>query len=307
MTRVSTFGQNQALLGGINRQQVELDRVQTQISTGKKSENFQGFASEASTLVSARALEARLVAYQKTNQSLNTRLDLTNTQLEQLVSAARDLRQSVLEAVAGQDGSGFGPTLEAQFGQSIAALNSNIGGNFLFSGARTNIAPVSVATLGDLQALPNVTDAFRNDDLRSQARIADNTDIDFGFLADEIGTDLLQAFRTIADYNSGPNGPIAGRLNQTQVDFLQSQLAAIDGAIERIQTAQLENGTYQKRVSELAITMEERADSVKVFISDIEDVDPAEAITRFNADRSALEASFRVLGSLSQLSLTRFL
>jgi flagellar hook-associated protein 3 FlgL len=166
---------------------------------------------------------------------------------------------------------------------------------------------VTVSTIADLQALPAVADAFRNDDLRSQARIADNTDISYGILADEIGTNLLQSFRTIADYSTGPNGPLSGKLNQTQIDFLRTQLAGLDTAIERIQTAQIENGINQKRVSELSVTMEERADAVKVFISDIEDINPAEAITRFNADRSALEASFRVLGSLSQLSLTRFL
>ncbi|MEX0300304.1 MAG: flagellin [Kordiimonas sp.] len=46
---------------------------------------------------------------------------------------------------------------------------------------------------------------------------------------------------------------------------------------------------------------------LETFIADLEDVDIAEAVTRLNNDQVALEASYRSIGSLSQLSLLRFL
>ena len=42
-------------------------------------------------------------------------------------------------------------------------------------------------------------------------------------------------------------------------------------------------------------------------ISDIEDVDMASAVTRLNGDQTALQASYKVMAQLSQLSLLNFL
>jgi flagellar hook-associated protein 3 FlgL len=307
MSRVGTYAQNNAMIGAIGRQTSNLNTVQTQINSGKKSEDFRALSGEATTLVSARSLKARYLSYEKVNQGLEVRLTTVDAQLDEMLTAARDFRQSLLTAIASEDGSALLPSMDAQFRQAVGALNSQHGGHFLFSGARSDVPPVTPQTLAQLQALPTVADGFTNDDLQAQARIADNLDVTFGFLADDLGGPLLNGFRAVADYHSSPQGPLQGKLSVTQIAWLKTQLPAIDSAIERLQTRQLENGLQLKRISDMSVDMRERANGLETFISDIEDVDMAEAISRFNADQTALEASYRVLGSLSQLSLAKFL
>ena len=52
---------------------------------------------------------------------------------------------------------------------------------------------------------------------------------------------------------------------------------------------------------------EEQMTFTKTFITEIEDVDIAEAITRLNQDQLALESSMGVMAQISRLSLLDFL
>jgi flagellar hook-associated protein 3 FlgL len=307
MSRIGSFAQNQALLGGLARQQLDLAQSQTQVQTGKKSHDLQGLAKEATTLVSARSLKARYDSYETTARTLGLKLTAVDAQMEQMVEAARSLRESVFQAVSNNSGIGLGTIMEQHLRTAIASLNADVGGEFLFAGARITQAPVAITSMADLQALPAIGDAFRNDTLKASAKLADNLDVQHGQLASELGTPFFSALRTLADFNAGPSGPFADPLTPDQAAFLTSQLAPLDAVIGQLQTRQMENGLTQNRTDALRQDMTERAKALEIFIGEIEDVDIAEAVSRLQADQTALEASYRVLGSLTQLSLARFL
>lgn len=307
MTRVGSFAQNQAMLGGLARQQLDLATAQVQVNTGKRSEDLRGMAGEATTLVSARSLRSRYESYEATARTVGVRLTAVDTQLSALVDSARALRESLLGAIANETGLSLPTLIDNHFRTAVSALNADLAGEYLFGGGRVSTPPVAVATLDDLQTLPDVTEAFRNDQLKPSARLADNLDIEHGQLASDLGVPLFAAFRDLADFNDGPDGPFGQRLSDAQRSFLEGQLASLDTVIQGLQTRQMENGLNQQRAEQLRIDMGERAVNLETFISEIEDVDIAEAISRLQADQTALEASYRVLGSLSQLSLARFL
>ncbi|MBY0339392.1 MAG: hypothetical protein K2X11_22455, partial [Acetobacteraceae bacterium] len=66
-------------------------------------------------------------------------------------------------------------------------------------------------------------------------------------------------------------------------------------------------GVAERRM-ELARTRHEAVTgALRAQLADIEEVDMAEALTRLQATRNALEASYRAIGSLANLTLTRFL
>ena len=66
-------------------------------------------------------------------------------------------------------------------------------------------------------------------------------------------------------------------------------------------------GTDQQVLDEVRDRHIETLNFTKVFISDIEDADAAEAVANLNQDRLALEGSFRVLAQISRLSLLDFI
>jgi flagellar hook-associated protein 3 FlgL len=61
------------------------------------------------------------------------------------------------------------------------------------------------------------------------------------------------------------------------------------------------------RADELLEEHQEQETFMLNFISDIEDVNMAEAITRVNNDQTALEVSYKLTSELSRLSLLNFI
>ncbi|MEM7569879.1 MAG: flagellin [Pseudomonadota bacterium] len=307
MTRVSSFGQNQALLQGILRNQTELFDAQRQVNTGKKSDEYRGIADQATTLVASKSLYSRTDAYQTIAEDVGRQTSVYDLQLGLVLEGARGLREQILTAVGNNDATGFTLTVEENFGLAVDALNTKVGNRYIFAGAVASQEPVLVDTLDDLQALPAIADAFDNDQLKASARISDSVSIEYGQLADETGAALFQVFRDIADYTDGPSGPLDGELNDTQIAFLTSQIAVLDTAIQDIQKQQLLNGLNQRRLEDTATQQENQKIFLETFIADIEDVDITEAITNLNNSQTALEASYRVVSQTARLSIVDFI
>lgn len=307
MTRVSSFGQNQALLQGILRNQSQLFEAQKQINTGKESDEYRGVAEQATTLVASKSLFSRTDAYQTISQDVGRATDVYDVQLGLMLAGARDLRQQLITFIANNDATGFDLIVGENFGLTVDALNTKVGNRYIFGGAAASSQPVTTPDINSLQALPNVADAFDNDPLKAVARVSDSVTIEYGLVADELGTDLLQVYRDLADYSDSPAGPVDGELDQAQAAFLTTQLAAIDGAVQNIQRAQMLNGLHSRKLEDLSSQHEDQKIFLEVFISGIEDVDITEAISRLNNTQTALEASYRVVSQTTRLSIVDFI
>lgn len=307
MTRVASFSHNQSMLHGILRNQDAWFTAQQQINTGKKSQDYKGIASDASSVVSARSLMERAETFKKTTQHLDQALSTYDLQLDTMLKTTRSLRQTVLSALSTGDAQGFKQTLESDFGMVASSLNTSIGGSYLFSGSQTATKPFVANTLDELVALPAVGDAFANDQLKASSRVTDTFEMEYGLLANEVAEPVMEIMKALKVFNDGPSGPIDGKLNDTQKTFLKDQMEKLDIAIQGMQNHQVANGLRQKRIEEVSEQMSQQRDYWEVFISDIEDVNMAEAVSRLQNDQAALEASYRVMGTLTQLNLSKFI
>lgn len=317
MVRVSSFGQQQLLLQGIFQNQNSLAEAQRQITTGKRTDEFRGLAGETSTVLGTRSFRARIETYQETIATVRGRLDANDVQLGGIIEALEALKENIQVGLANRQAAGFEPLLGTTFSFAINSLNSNLDGSFLFSGARTGLAPVNVASLPELQTLSGVTTptattadiegAFDNASEAFRARIADNVDIEFGLLADDVATEAFTVLLNLYNFTNSAAGPLDGELDQTQFDFFQAQLGELDNAITGIREQQVRNGLIFQR---LDVADEQLTDTnlfLETFISDLEEVDIAEAITRLENDQLALQVSYQAVATLNQLSLLNFL
>lgn len=307
MPRVASYSHNQSLLQGLLRNQGDLYKVQQQINTGKKAQDYRGIASDASTVVSARAAFTRTQAYQNTAKEVGQTLSLVDLQLGSMLDNAQSVKDAILGALALGDGQGFMDSIEASFGMIASSLNTKVGNSYLFAGGQTGEKPFAVGSLNDLVALPSVDDAFANDQNRASVRLTDTFTMQYGILADEVAKPLMEAFRVLQAFNNGADGPIDGTLTPQQVSFLESQISVIDSAVKSMRSVQVSNGLRQSQIEDVTTQLDQQGDYFETFISDIEDVNMAEAITRFNNDQAALEASYRVIGMLSQLNLSKYI
>lgn len=307
MTRVSSFGHNQSMVNSLLQNQSRLFEVQRQINTGKKADEFRGYTREAETLLSARTLKSRTDGYMSVAKEIRRKLDTNELQMEGIRSAADDLKQTIIDALGQNQAISFSESLQQAVASALSALNTQIAGNYIFAGSRTDTKPVAAQSLADLVAAPSVASLFQNDTEKLSGRVGDNVEIEYGLIASDIATDLLTSLKALADYDAGPFGPLDGPLTAAQRSFLQTEMANLTTAIDTVQSYISQNALRQNRAEDVVETLDASNNFLEVFISDIEDVNLTEAATRLNGDQLALQASYNIMGQLSKLTLLNYL
>lgn len=307
MTRVATFAQSQFLFNELQRIRQQTFETQTQIATGKKAQTFQGLGGDAGVLVSARALDQQTEQFKNQIASVESRLKIQDIHLTTVHEAAEELHQAVLDAIAVDNADGLMVKVENIYERVSALLNTKYDGEYIYSGSLTDVPSVNGSQLSDLVAAATASDVFQNNALQKQVRVDTNIMIEIGVLADDVAGELFGRLKAIADFDAGGGGPLSGKLTQAQQNFLTGELAALSQAAENAVANTARNGR-QIEQAEGALVRHEATDVyVKGLISDIEDVDIAEAITRLNQDQLATEAALNTIAQLSNLTLLNYL
>ncbi len=307
MTRVSTAGQSQILIQSMLRNQTRTFDDQLQITTGKRAQDFGDLGNDAVTALGARAFRDRTGTFRDVIKTVEGRLSANDVQVGGLLDIARDMRQELLTFVAQDQALSFDEVLQSAFGAISSALNTKIGGQFIFAGSKTDVPPVTSDQISDLIAAVAAGDLIVNDNKPAVARISDGVELQFGLLASDIATPLFESIKRLAEFDAGVNGPLDGPLTAVQRAFLETELALMDQAVDTAQKFQVENGLRQNRILAIDQQHSDTEGFLEIFISEVEDVNLAEAISRLNLDETALEASFRTFGALANLNLLRFI
>lgn len=306
MTRISTLNQQQSVIGQMLRSQIELADSQRQVSTGYKADRYEGLARDTAALVSARAIESRTTQYIELGQQINGQLSLQDTGLSTIYDAAKNLRDSLLSSLANNSGRVIVPELESAFVSGKSVLNTRYAGKYLYSGARTDVPPFNAVDLADLSVLASpIASFFYNNQQKAQVRMDQNQIVEYGVLADEMGKDFMASIKRLGEYNAAT--PFGVSLTPADRAILQTELTNLDAVMSGIIKLQANNGFTGKRIESIISRHESLAIVNKQLIADISEVDMAEAITRFNQDKLAVESSYNLLRQMTQISLLNFL
>lgn len=302
--RISTAAASQSALMDLMKAQRESYEAREQLATGKKAADLKGYANAAETILTARAAQTRAEGFIDANQRLASRLEVQDLAYRELSDAASELRQTLTTI----DGTALMNNVQAAFDKVVSALSTKFSGSFVFSGMRTDAAPITASTLAELQAaLPDVSAVFQDASRRQSAQINGETVLDVNRTATEVVGDLMAVFERIADFNDGPNGPFNGPMTAAQQAFVETEIANVIDAFDTINDAMAENGSKQARIEASIRGHQERSDYLSTMIADLEDADMAEAATRLTQAQTAVEVSARTFASLSQVSLLPFL
>ena len=227
--------------------------------------------------------------------------------LQSLVNVAKDLREVVFGAMNANSGLALRTTIDDLYGTTVSLLNTRDGNRYIFSGSRTDTAPVVSTTPAALEALGagNELLAFTNNSLKSQAKVDDNLTVTYGVLASDIAEDLFEIMQDLMIYETA-NG-FDNPMTTAQQAFLVSKIADLNTAFDTLNVAQATNGSVMSTLEDVQRRHDEDRNFLRSLIGDIEDVDLAEAITRLNQEQLALEASFQVFSTLNRITLLDFL
>jgi flagellar hook-associated protein 3 FlgL len=138
--------------------------------------------------------------------------------------------------------------------------------------------------------------------------VAENTSVETGYLANELGTDIFQIFRDIKAYHDNTaTGPLTGKPTGAQKAFLTAQLSLLDAARGATIDVASRNGSLQKRIDQMAVSHTAQITSLNDLVSDRTDADLAQAVTDLQLAQIAVQASAQVVSQLREVTLLNYL
>ncbi len=308
MTRVATFGNYQSALLNLMTAQTRAANAQERVSTQKNATDLTGFGRQSETLTAMKGAQSRIQGFIDTSDAVSARLTTQDIAMGQIKDAINGVRDALGGAVATESGGSLMLELEGHFQAARGGLNTRHHGGYLFSGASTSTTPVTAANLPELLAAPSVASLFSNDTLKTASRVAEGTTLETGFLADELGTDILSILRDIQSFHTTPgSGPLDGKLTQPQKAFLSTQLARLEQAGTAVVDKMAKTGSLAKQVDNITDGHKAQKIALDELIAGRTDADMAEALTDLELSQVAIQASAQVISQLRQVSLLNYL
>jgi flagellar hook-associated protein 3 FlgL len=300
MARIATIPLQMLQSDAIARAQGKLSAAQTQLATGRRSEDYAGLGTDAAISLSGRSAIAAQEGYLAVSQRLQTQLSLVNSNLEGAHDAGTELRNALIRAVGTGEAPGLQESIQLAFGQFRASMNANGEKGYLFAGGGKE-APFQASSLSDMQGVA-ADSLFRNGEVRATARVADGVDLEYGVVATDVGLGLAQAFKTLAEA-----GPFGERPTPAQMTALTEAVDQFRTGLQALSEGSSANGRRQARLEQFEAQAEERKTVMQELVGTAEDADLGRVAVEITQQQAVLEASYGVLARLSRLSLLNYL
>src|SRR5437868_3437906 len=147
MTVINSVGNSNILLGqSIVDLKNQLDTIQTQLASGRKSTVYSGMGINEGFAIFARSQISNLSAFSTTMTNINTTIDTTNTALTAFGDIATQVKSAAGSGGAIVTGSGQTvgqQTALLQLKSMLEILNTQAGDRFLFSGSAIDTPSVA--------------------------------------------------------------------------------------------------------------------------------------------------------------------
>lgn len=296
--RIASFSQTKSILDGNLRIQKQYSETQIQISSGLKSPNYQGISKDTNQLLNLETELDSLKTQTENARLAQNRSEATFDSLGSILSTA-DTFLSDLQGAVSNSG------ITAAQLQSIATLNLNdttnnlnttLSGRHLHGGSDTANPPVDLSGYGG-QLIPSSADTSyyvgNQDQLSVEA--AEGFTVNYAIRADNPAIEkIMRAYDLVM---TTPND--SATLNEA-FSLLRS---GIDETAELKATVAQNSQILSNRVAE----NEEDMVLVENMITDIKEIDIAEASIKLRQLESQLEASYSVTTRVLDLKLSDFL
>jgi len=298
MSRVTSFSSSALMLADVFDAQRALTRAQSQIASGKKVQKASDGPAEVVASLDSRAQLRR-----------SEQLDRNAGVARQWLAASDGATQSIIERVSAvrslliqANSAPSGPNTRTAIADQINSLrqsliesaNTTVLGRPIFSGtAGGQLAYDSTgAYLGDAgTVIVPVTRAVNLQVARTGPEV-------FGVSnpSDPANGDLFQMLTSLSQ--AVMNGDSAA---------LTAGLSKLDTATDRVQRVQVELGSRLNQVNDLRSAAAANDTELKAAISQLEDIDLAEATIAFKSREASYQAALQVTARIIQPSLLDFL
>jgi flagellar hook-associated protein 3 FlgL len=269
-----------------------------QIGTGKVAQRFREVAPDADRLLATKDTLHQISHYRANNDLVAKRLEV----MESSVGSLRDVgtRLKVLLIQRLDHGSAvpgvITPEVQHLLEQAVSDLNVDFNGRFLFSGTRTDTAPVVLDPAFAAFGGPDDT-YYRGDAVTLSVRADTEREVAYGMTADRAGfQELIGALRAALEGDGSDDRAL-----------LENALALVNAALPKVSDYRSELGAGQAALERINLGHGDAEIYLERQISDIENVDLTEAITRMTQDQMVIESAMATIARLNQVTLAEFL
>lgn len=316
MTRVATAGNYQSALLNLMTAQSRAELAQERMGSEKIATDMAGYGRGAEQLTSLTSTQARLEGFIGAGESAAARLSAQDLAMGRIYEAGTGAREAIANGLAAGSITNLMTELGLHYQNVQGGLNAEHQGSYLFSGGRGDVAPATAKTMADLAAAPSTASTFANDSLKQKSRIDENTMVETGFLANEIGGPLTEVFRNMQAYQNGTPviidgvtytptgvGTLTGQPGAGVTAFLNAQMTQLDKANQGVTNQNAKNGLVQNHVESALDAHGSQKIALDKMMQDKTGYDPAQAVTDLQMAQVAIQASAQVINSLRSTSL----
>jgi flagellar hook-associated protein 3 FlgL len=307
MQGISTAASYANIITNLNAAQQAETTATNQLSSGETATDLQGYGAHAETLTAMQSVLAQTTNYVNQAQTTSAKLATQEQGLTQISSSASGAVSSIQNALASGSGTTLMQQVQNAFQDAVNGLNTSYNGQYVFSGGQVNTQATSATSLSDLTSAPSISSLFTNDQHITSTQLDQNTTVQTGFLASNLGSSLYTAFQSIEAYNTGPNGPFTQPLSAAQTTFLQGALSSFQSAATALTNTQAQNGVLQTQVTNAQTSLTDQQTSLNNLIGNITNVNQAQVAQNLQQAQLAMQASSRAFISLQSSSLLSIL
>ncbi len=298
--RISTYAVHQGTMADVNKTQADLFDLQKQISSGFKTDRFEGLAGQVEHFVSLEAKIRKTQTYIQQNEVVIARLNTTQKTVGDIIDIADQMQNLITlrRNPAAADNMAFKQQMLSLRTTAAAMLNTTFEGRYLFGGTNTNTPPVNDNPF-PAPVAPGVPDDgyYQGSKENLTVRAQDGYEIEYNIRADDIG--FQQMFAAVDLALSG---------DETDSDVLLGKaIDLINQAIDNINAAQAEtnsNIVSLQNINERHVELKLYWEGVK---EEVIKTDILSASTKVALDQAILQASFSAFSTINQLRLADFL
>lgn len=343
----STKSLNEASRLSILKLQTRLIKSQQELSSGRLADVGATLGGRTRETVSLRQQFARLTTLTETNSVVTTRLDISQTAVSSVISTAERFVKTLIGARDAEGGAGVSQSeAKADLVAFLDALNTTVGGEFLFGGINTTTRPVT-----DYYATPTAANKAAVDAAFTTAfGTAQSDPANVNITSSAMQTFLDTAFSSLfddpawsADWSSASSTNVTSRISSFEevessanasepafrklakaftmvadlgVENLNKETFGTvadtasrlaSEAIQALTAIQARLGTAASRVEASNTKISLQLDIINTQIDNLEKIDPFEASANVTALLTQLEISFSLTARVQRQTILNFL
>jgi flagellar hook-associated protein 3 FlgL len=298
--RISTSQLFQQSVNNMMDQQVSLSKVQMQLSSGKRLANPSDDPAASLRNLQLLDRQSQNTQHLANLDSAASRLELEGGALTSGVDLLQRVRELAVQSVNGALSPSDLKAIEVEARSVLDSLVSvantqNANGEFLFAGYQTGTAPISADGAGNF--------TYNGDQGQPSLQISPTRQI-------AVGDNAADVFMGIRTASGGVDSvfDIANRFADSLAAGTTSPdtLTDIDAAMSQLLSVQADVGSRQRAVDQQTQTNQSFGLVLDTERSKITDLDYVEAISRYNQEMTAYQASQQVFAKMQGLSLFNY-